>query len=90
MGKHGSIKMAIDNYTIDTKNAQGWANFQAHCYDFYRTSSLVNIIAVYDTVLAEQFGMEYPRVRVKTPRTYPAYLRFRTEQEYLAFALKWA
>ena len=83
--------MAItDKYIIDCKNAQGWANFQAHCYDFYRRSSLVNIIAVYDAVLAEQFGFECPRVRVKTPRTYDAYLRFRTEQEYLSFALKWA
>ena len=68
----------------------GWEKFQDHCTKIYRDSNIVSIITVYDYQLAQQFGFDYPRVRVKAPRTYPQYLRFRNKQEYLAFALKWS
>lgn len=80
----------MDNYLINCDRAQGWKNFKKHCDNVYYNSNIVSIVTVFDFQLAEQFGFDYPRVRVKTPRTYPAYIRFRNEAEYLAFALKWA
>lgn len=80
----------MDNYLINCKNAVGWEKFKKHCDNVYYNSNVVSPITIYDRQLAQQFGFEYPRVRVKTPRTYPMYLRFRTEAEYLAFALKWS
>ena len=80
----------MDNYLINCNRAIGWEKFQDHCTKIYRDSNIVSIVTVYDYQLAQQFGFDYPRVRVKTPRTYPQYLRFRNEQEYLAFALRWS
>ena len=80
----------MDNYLINCVNAVGWTKFSQHCADIYSNSKIVSINTVYDYQLAQQFGFEYPRVRVKSPRTYPHYLRFRNEAEYLAFALKWS
>ena len=80
----------MDNYLINCNRAVGWEKFQDHCTKIYRDSNIVSIVTVYDYQLAQQFGFDYPRVRVKTPRTYPQYLRFRNEAEYTAFALKWA
>lgn len=80
----------MDNYIIDCNHASGWQNFHDHCRNIYSKTNIVSMVAVYDQELAQMFGFEYPRVRVKTPRTYPSYLRFRTEAEYTAFALKWA
>lgn len=80
----------MDKYTIDCRNAQGWENFHEYCLNLYHDSSIVSLNTVYDYQLAQQFGYEYPRVRVKSPRTYPHYLRFRNEAEYTAFALRWS
>ena len=80
----------MDNYIINCKNAAGWEKFHRHCADLYSNSNIVAMNSVYDYQLAQQFGYEYPRVRVKSPRTYPHYLRFRDEAEYTAFALKWS
>ena len=80
----------MDNYLINCNRAVGWEKFQDHCTKIYRDSNIVSIVTVYDYQLAQQFGFDYPRVRVKTPRTYPQYLRFRNEAEYTAFALKWS
>ena len=79
----------MDNYTIDCNKAAGWENFYEHCLNLYHESNIVSMNQVYDHQLAQQFGFEYPRVRVKSPRTYPQYIRFRNEAEYTAFALKW-
>lgn len=80
----------IDTFTIDVAKAAGWVNFRDYCAEIYNNSDIVSIITVYDYQLAQQFGFEYPRVRVKSPRTYPQYLRFRNEAEYTMFVLRWA
>lgn len=80
----------MDNFIINCNKVAGWENFRKHCVDIYYGSKIVSIITVYDYQLAQQFGFEYPRVRVKTPRTYDMYMRFRNEAEYTAFALKWS
>lgn len=80
----------MDTYLVDCYKAHGWKKFADYCENIYLNSNIVSIITVYDYQLAQQFGFEFPRVRVKTPKTYPNYLRFRTEEEYTAFALKWA
>lgn len=80
----------MDKFTVDCMSAPGWENFYKHCCNLYYNSDAVSMNQVYDHQLAEQFGYEYPRVRVKSPRTYPAYFRFRCEDEYTAFILRWA
>jgi hypothetical protein len=84
------MESIVDSYIIDCKKAQGWDKFREHCQKIYSNSNIVSIVTVYDYQLAQQFGFDYPRVRVKTPRTYPHYLRFRNEAEYTAFALRWS
>ena len=90
MGSGKTQDMVMNNYLIDCNKAMGWEKFNEFCQNIYSNSNIVSIVTVYDYQLAQQFGFDYPRVRVKTPRTYPGYLRFRNEAEYLAFALKWA
>ena len=80
----------MDKFIVDCVDAAGWTNFKAHCDRIYYNSNIVNIVSVCNHELKKQFGNTYPCVKVKTPRTYPAYIRFRNEAEYLAFALKWA
>ena len=80
----------MDNYIIDCNKAVGWKNFKAHCDEIFYHSNIVSSIIVYDYELKKMFGDQYPCVKVKTPRTYPHYIRFRNEAEYLAFALRWA
>jgi hypothetical protein len=80
----------MDNFIINCKDAMGFEKFREHCQKIYHSTNIVSIITVYDYQLAQQFGFEHPRVRVKTPRTYLPYLRFRDEAEYTAFALKWS
>lgn len=80
----------MDKFMVDCVNAAGWDNFHHHCEQIYRGLNIVSICTVYDHELKKQFGDAYPCVKVKTPRTYPAYIRFRNEQEYIAFALRWS
>ena len=80
----------MDKFTIDCLKAAGWENFYKHCCNLYYNSNAASMNQVYDHQLAQQFGFDYPRVRVKSPRTYPQYFRFRSEAEYLAFALRWS
>ena len=80
----------MDKYIIDTRNAVGYKNFYKHCCLCYRDRDVKTLEQVLDYELAQQFGLEYPRVRVKYTRTQGSYLRFRTEAEYTLFVLKWA
>ena len=83
----------MDKFLVDCDKVTGWGNFATYCMNLYSQTSLasqVPLIAVMDRVLAEQFGYEFPRVKVKNPKTYPGYLRFRNEGEYLLFVLRWA
>ena len=80
----------MNNYIVNCKDVPGWANFVAHCDEIYYNSNIVSSITVYDHELKKMFGDRYPRVKVKTPRTYPHYIRFRTEKEYTMFVLRWA
>lgn len=79
----------MDNFIINCQDAVGWSKFKSHCDQIYCNSDIVNIVSVFDHELKKMFGNKYPCVKVKTPRTYPAYIRFRNEAEYTAFVLKW-
>ena len=79
----------MNNFTINCRDAVGWYNFRAHCEEIYSKSNIVNIVSVYDYELKKMFGDRYPCVKVKTPRTYPGYIRFRNEKEYTLFRLRW-
>ena len=80
----------MDKFTIDTRKAAGYNNFYKHCCLCYRDRDVATIQQVLDYELAQDYGFEYPRVRVKFTRTQGSYIRFRNEREYTHFILKWA
>lgn len=80
----------MNNYIVNCNDVPGWPNFKAHCDRIYFNSNIVNIVSVCDYELKKMFGDRYPCVKVKTPRTYPAYIRFRSEKEYTMFVLRWS